>query len=54
MCKFYIGAVVGVIIDPLEIFRCRWKDNIKMDLKSVGRAWTGFIWLAIRTGGGLL
>jgi len=39
---------------PLETFSCRRKENIKMDLKSVGRAWTGLIWLGIRTGGGLL
>jgi hypothetical protein len=39
---------------PLGTSRRRWKDNIKMDLKSVGRAWTGLIWLGIGTGGGLL
>jgi hypothetical protein len=33
--------------------RCRWEDNIKMDLKEVGwRVWTGFIWLRIGTIGG--
>jgi hypothetical protein len=31
--------------------RCRWEDNIKMDLKDMGwRAWTGLIWLRIGTG----
>ena len=31
----------------------RWEDNIKMDFrKRVGMAWTGFIWLRKRTGGG--
>jgi hypothetical protein len=39
---------------PLGTFRCRLKDNIKMNLKSVGRAWTGLIWLGIGTDGGLL
>jgi hypothetical protein len=34
--------------------RRRWEDNIKMDVKEVGCAWTGLIWLRIRTSGGLL
>jgi hypothetical protein len=35
--------------------QCRWKDNIKMDLREVGCAvWTGFGWLRIETGGGAL
>jgi hypothetical protein len=35
--------------------RCRWEDNIKMDVQEVGwGAWTGLIWLRIGTGGGLL
>jgi len=38
---------------PLGRPRCRWKDNIKMDLDEAGcRAWTGSIWLRIGTGGG--
>ena len=33
----------------------RWEDNIKMDLQEVGcGAWTGLIWLTVRTGGWLL
>jgi hypothetical protein len=32
----------------------RWKDNIKMDLKEVGWAWIGLIWLRIGTGVGHL
>jgi hypothetical protein len=40
---------------PMGRPRHRWEDNIKMDLQEVGRgAWTGLIWLTIRTGGGLL
>ena len=35
--------------------RCRWKDNIKMDLQEVGCGlWTGWSWLRIGTGGGHL
>jgi hypothetical protein len=33
--------------------RCRWDDDIKMDLQEVGcGAWTGSIWLRIGTGTG--
>jgi hypothetical protein len=32
---------------PLEKPRCRWKDNIKMNIQSVWRVWTGLIWLGI-------
>jgi hypothetical protein len=32
--------------------RCRWEDNIKMDLQKEGRGvMTGSIWLRIGTGG---
>jgi hypothetical protein len=35
--------------------RCRWEDNIKMDLQEVGcGSWTGSIWLRTGKGGGLL
>jgi hypothetical protein len=35
--------------------RRRWEDNIKMDLKEIGRgAWSGLFWLKIGTLGGLL
>jgi hypothetical protein len=35
--------------------RCRWEDNIKMDLQEVGwGVWTGLSWLRIETGGGHL
>jgi hypothetical protein len=34
--------------------RRRWEDNVKIDLQEVGwRAWTGLIWLWIKTGGGV-
>jgi hypothetical protein len=40
---------------PLGRHRCRWEDNIKMDLQEVRwGTWTGFIWLRIGTGGELL
>jgi hypothetical protein len=29
--------------------RHRWKDNVKVDLKAVGRTWAGLIWLRIGT-----
>jgi hypothetical protein len=33
--------------------RCRWEDNIKMDLQVVEcGVWTGLSWLGIETGGG--
>jgi hypothetical protein len=40
----------------LERPRCRWTDNIKMDLKRdrIGMVWTGLIWLSIGTSEGLL
>jgi hypothetical protein len=35
--------------------RCRWDDDIEMDLQEVGcGAWTGVFWLRIRTVGGRL
>jgi hypothetical protein len=35
--------------------RCRWLDNIKMDLREIGwDGWIGSIWFRIGTGGGLL
>jgi hypothetical protein len=42
---------------PLGRPRRRLEDNIKMDLQEVGwgeGVWTGFIWLRVSTGGGLL
>jgi hypothetical protein len=35
--------------------RCRWEDNIKMDLQEVGcGVLTGLSWLRVGTGGGHL
>jgi hypothetical protein len=37
--------------------KCRWVDNIKMDLRETGwdgMAWAGSIWPRIGTSGGLL
>jgi len=39
---------------PLGRPKCRWEDNIKMDLQKVGWVWTGSSWLRIVTGGGHL
>jgi hypothetical protein len=40
---------------PLGRPRCRWEDNVLMDLREVEwGALTGLIWLRIGTGGGLL
>jgi hypothetical protein len=38
----------------LERPRCRWEDNIKIDLHEKWCAWTGLIWLRVGTGDGLL
>jgi hypothetical protein len=40
---------------PVGKPKLRWETNIKVDLQEVvWGAWTGSIWLRIRTGGGLL
>jgi hypothetical protein len=39
---------------PLGRPRCRWVDNIKMDLERDGVEWTGLIWLRIKCSGELL
>jgi hypothetical protein len=39
----------------LGILRCRWEDNIKMDLQKWDVVvWTGLGWIGIETGGGHL
>jgi len=45
-----VGKPEGKI--PLGRPRCRWEENIKMDLQGVGwGSWTCLIWLRIGTGG---
>jgi hypothetical protein len=40
---------------PLGRPRCRWENGNKTDLREIGwGAWSGFTWLRIGTGGGLL
>jgi hypothetical protein len=39
---------------PLEKPRHRWKDNIKMDIREVGWAWSESFLLTIGIGGRLL
>jgi hypothetical protein len=35
--------------------RCKWEDNIKMDIREwYWGAWVGSVWLRIGTSGGLL
>jgi hypothetical protein len=36
--------------------RCRWMDNIKLDIREIynGIIWAGSIWFRIWTSGGLL
>jgi len=55
------GGVYRVLVGklegkrPLGRPRCRWEDNIKMDLQELGFGmWTGLIWLRIGTGVGNL
>jgi len=47
--RVLMGKPVGK--RPLRRPRCRWEDNINMDLQEVGcGAWTGSTWLRIGTG----
>jgi hypothetical protein len=40
---------------PLGRPRHRWENGIRMDLREIAwRVWSGFNWLRIGTGGGLL
>jgi hypothetical protein len=40
---------------PLGRCRCRWEENIKMDLREIGiKKRTGFCWLRIGSSGELL
>ena len=54
------GGAYRVLVEKLkrkrtfERTRRKWEDNIKLDLREVGKeAYTGFIWLRLRTDGGL-
>jgi hypothetical protein len=40
-CKILVGTPVGR--RPLERPRCRWMDNIKIDLREIG--WDGVDWI---------
>jgi hypothetical protein len=49
-CRILLGKTEGN--RSLGRHRCKWEDNIKMDLREVG--WdmrAGFIWFRIRTSG---
>jgi hypothetical protein len=37
---------------PLGRPRCRWEDDIEMDLKAVGRAWSLLMWIRMGRGTG--
>ena len=56
-----MGGAYRVLVEKLKRKRTfgrprrKWEDNIKTDLREVGKeAFTGFIWLRLGTGGGLL
>jgi hypothetical protein len=52
-CRVLVGKSEGR--RPFGRPKPRWENNIKMDLREMGwGAWTGLIWLRIRTGGKLL
>jgi hypothetical protein len=52
-CRILAGKPEGK--RPLGRPRRRWVDNIKVDLREIGRmVWAGSIWLRIGTSGGLL
>jgi hypothetical protein len=51
--RFLVGKPEGK--RPLGRPRCRWEDNIKVDLQEVEcGVWTGLSWLRIEKGGGHL
>jgi len=54
VCRILVGK--PEVKRPLARPRCRWEDNIKMDLQEVGcgGVWTGSRWLRIGTIGGHL
>jgi hypothetical protein len=50
--RFLVGKPEGR--RPLGRPMHGWKDWIRMDLEAIGLGWSGFSWLRIVTGGGLL
>jgi hypothetical protein len=54
VCKLLMGKPEGR--RQLERPMSRWADGIRKDLRDIGggRLWSGFTWLRIGTGGGLL
>jgi len=47
--RFLVGKLEGK--RPFGRPRCRWENNIKMDLREVGGVETGWSWLRIGTDG---
>jgi hypothetical protein len=52
LVKYFVGKLEGN--RSLERSRCRKENNIKMDLRETGCVSIGFIWLRIKSSGGLL
>jgi hypothetical protein len=50
--KVLVGKPEGK--KPLGRQRRRWEDGITMDVRVIGWGWSGFKWLTIGTGYGLL
>jgi hypothetical protein len=49
-----VSEYIPKIKRPLGRPRCRWEDNIKLDLREIGiDGRTGFGWLRIGSNGGL-
>jgi hypothetical protein len=44
VCRVLVGKPAGK--RPLERRRCRWEDNIKLDLRDIGIGGVNWIWLA--------
>jgi hypothetical protein len=50
--KFLVGKPEGK--RPLGRQSRRWEDGVRMDLRKIAWGWSGFIWLRIGSGDGLL
>jgi hypothetical protein len=51
--KILVGKPEGK--KPLGRHRCRWKANVRMNLREIGwQVWTGCIWLRLGISDGLL